>query len=101
MSALQHCDKLHIIIEPFQTRFEIPFAALCSTKKSVSELNSIKLDVACVTWLELSLDFSALDAGEIQLRFEIERDGIITQTLPGYGELEVNLATTYAENWFV
>jgi alpha-amylase/alpha-mannosidase (GH57 family) len=101
MSALRHCDKLHIIIEPFQTRFEIPFAALCSTKKSVSELNSIKLDVACVTWLELSLDFSALDAEEIQLRFEIEKDGIITQTLPGYGELEVNLATTYAENWFV
>jgi len=101
ISALQHCDKLHIIIEPFQTRFEIPFATLCNTKKYLTESNGVKLEVACGTWLELSLDFSALDAKEIQLRFEIERDGIITQTLPGYGELEVDLKTTYAENWFV
>ena len=71
------------------------------TKESMIESNGIKLEVACATWLELSIDFAVLDAREIQLRFEIERDGIITQTLPGYGELEVNLETTYAENWFV
>jgi hypothetical protein len=59
------------------------------------------MEIACETWLEISIDLSAVEAGEIQLRFEIERDGIIIQTLPGYGELEINLETNYAENWFV
>jgi hypothetical protein len=65
-------------------------------------LNNIILEVACDSWLELGIDFSLIeDVKDIQLRFEIERDGIIVQTLPGYGELEIDLGTTYAENWFV
>jgi len=75
--------------------------SLYGAKKFFAESNNTKLEVACNTWLELSIDFSALDAREIQLRFEIEQEGMIIQTLPGYGELEVDLETTYAENWFV
>ncbi len=65
------------------------------------ESNKIKLLVACDSWLELSLDFNGLDTQVVQLRFEIERKGIIIQTLPGFGELEIAMDTTYAENWFV
>ncbi len=101
ISTLKNCDKFHIIIEPLQTQFEIPFAALCSTKRFMSESNGVKLEVACDMWLALSIDFTALDAREIQLRFEIEHNSSIIQMLPGYGELEIDLETTYAENWFV
>jgi len=102
ISKLQHCDTLYIIVEPFQTRFEVPFVSLYGAKKFFAESNNIKLEVACDTWLELSMNFSAINAKEIQLRFEIEQgEGMIIQTLPGYGELEIDLETTYAENWFV
>jgi len=101
MSEMQKCDMIHVIIEPHNTRFEIPVSTLCGTKRSAMESHQIKLEIACDTWLELSIDFRAVDAGEVQFRFEIERDGIIIQTLPGYGELEINLQTNYAENWFI
>ncbi len=101
MEALHHCEKLYIMIDPFDTRFEISMAALFKTKSTRLESDQIKLLLACDSWFELSLDFNALDVKNIQLRFEIERDGIIIQTLPGFGELEMALDTSYAENWFV
>lgn len=101
MSEMQKCDMIYVIIEPYNTRFEIPISTLCTTKYSLTESEQIKLEIACDTWLEIGIDFRAVDAGEVQLRFEIERDDIIIQTLPGYGELEINLQTDYAENWFI
>jgi len=102
ISTLKHCDKFHIIIEPLQTQFEIPFTELCSTKRFINdESNGIKLEIDCDMWLVLSIDFTAHDIREIQLRFEIEQNGSIIQMLPGYGELEIDLETTYEENWFV
>lgn len=101
MEALQHCEKLYITIEPFNARFEISMTSLFRTKKTTMESNKIKLLAAYDSWLELSLDFNEMDTQEIQLRFEIEREGIIIQTLPGFGELEITLDATYDENWFV
>ncbi len=101
MSQMHKCDTLYLIVEPFDARFEIPLTPLCQTKHSMTESKQIKLEIACGTWLEIAIDFSTIDAKEVQLRFEIERNGIIIQTLPGYGELEINLETNYAENWFV
>ena len=99
--ALQHCEKLYISVDPLDVRFEISVKTLCKTKSSTMESKKIKLLVACDSWLELGLDFNERDAQNIQLRFEIERDGIIIQTLPGFGELEIKLDETYDENWFV
>ena len=101
IEALRHCDKLKIMIEPFDVHFEILLASLCSTKSSTMESKKIKLLIACDSWLEFSLDFNGVDIESVQFRFEIERDGIIIQTLPGFGELKVAMNTTYAENWFV
>ena len=61
----------------------------------------IKLLIACDSWLELSLDLTTSDLKNIRLRFEIEREGIIIQTLPGFGQLKIVLDTSYAENWFI
>lgn len=37
----------------------------------------------------------------VHLRFEIEQDGKIIQTLPGYGALEMQLDEDYSDSWFV
>jgi hypothetical protein len=37
----------------------------------------------------------------LHLRFEIEQDGRIIQTLPGYGALELQLNEDYSSSWFV
>lgn len=101
MKKLSGCDKLNIMIEPSQTYFEIGIESLCTTHNGTLKSKGITLEFSCGSWLEFSMDFDATGAKEVQIRFEIERDGIIIQTLPGYGELELELDTTYAENWFV
>jgi len=101
IKELRKCDKLLIIIEPFSTRMEIELQKLCAAEKYEVEASHIQVEVACDSWLEFSIDFGAVQGSKVQLRFEIERDGVIIQTLPGYGELEIDLDTTYAENWFV
>ncbi len=101
MEELRTCDHLHIHIAPFNARFQIALPSLCRTKFYEAEENGIYLKIACDSWLELGLEFGEVNAAKLQLRFEIERNGIIIQSLPGYGELEIDLETTYAENWFV
>lgn len=102
IERLKKSNSLHVLIEPYNIHFNINPTPLCREKKYTKEYDGIVLEVACDSWLELSIDFSSLvDVKEIQLRFEIEQDGIIVQTLPGYGELEIDLETDYAENWFV
>jgi len=101
MEQLRSCDTFHIIIEPYGTRFDIVLDTLCKNTHLETSSKKITLEIACDSWLELSLDFDSLEQNEIQLRFEIEKEGIIIQALPGYGELEIDLATTYAENWFI
>ena len=101
MKKLSECDQLNITIEPSQAYFEIAIESLCRSHNATLESKGITLEFSCGSWLEFSMDFDATEAKEVQIRFEIERDGIVIQTLPGYGELELELDTTYVENWFV
>jgi len=101
MKKLSGCDKLNITIEPLQAYFEMEIESLCASHNATLESKGVTLEFSCGSWLEFSMDFDTTEAKEVQIRFEIERDGIIIQTLPGYGELELVLDTTYAENWFV
>lgn len=101
IEALRDCDKLQIMIEPFDVHFEILLTSLCSTKSLTMQSKKIKLLIACDSWLEFSLDFNGIDVENVRFRFEIEQDGVTIQTLPGFGELKIAMNTTYAENWFI
>lgn len=101
MKSLQKCDSMNIIVEPMGALFEIPLDPFCNKSKKTLESKGIEMEIACSEWLELCMDFHSVENREVQLRVEIKRDGIITQTLPGYGELEIKLGSTYAENWFI
>ncbi len=88
-------DALIIIIDPIDAKGKISF----DTQKIF--LGKLEVDVACVDWLEIQIDKSKIDNDEIFIRFELEKDGNIVQTLPGFGALKIDLGSDYSENWFI
>ena len=102
LEALLSCDRLVVTIEPGEVTFEID---LQQAKQGGERLElaseNMTLIVACRNWLEWKIECSGDCADSLSMRFELERDGIVVQTLPGFGELVIDLQTTYAANWFV
>jgi len=49
----------------------------------------------------MSIDKSTIQVDQVQFRFELSQGAAVIQTLPGFGELEIDLTTDYSENWFV
>ena len=88
-------DSMSIIIDPIDVTGKI----YLKTEKTF--FGNIEVDVACEDWLEVSIDKSKIDKDEISVRFEIEKDGVVVQTLPGFGELKIDLGSDYSRNWFI
>ncbi len=88
-------DSMNIIIDPIDVTGKIHL----KTEKTF--FGKLEVDVACEDWLEVSIDKTKIDKDEISLRFEIEKDGIVIQTLPGFGELKIDLGSDYSRNWFI
>lgn len=88
-------DSMSIIIDPIDVTGKV----YLKTEKTF--FGNLEVDVACEEWLEISIDKSKIDKDEISLRFEIEKDGIVVQTLPGFGELKIDLGSDYSRNWFI
>ncbi len=88
-------DSMRIIIDPINVSGKI----YLKTEKTF--FGNLEVDVACEDWLEISIDKSKIDKDELSLRFEIEKDGIVIQTLPGFGELKIDLGSDYSRNWFI
>jgi alpha-amylase/alpha-mannosidase (GH57 family) len=63
--------------------------------------DGIEIEVVCGDWLEMSIDKQSLKKDEISMSFEILKDDKVIQTLPGFGELKIDLGNDYAQNWFV
>ncbi len=87
--------RMNIIIDPMGLSIKISF----HQKEIV--LQGIKIKSACKEWLEVSLDKEQIKQKKIWLRFEIEENSTSLQTLPSFGELEVDLQDDYAKNWFI
>jgi alpha-amylase/alpha-mannosidase (GH57 family) len=101
MKHLCQCDSINIIIEPLAFQTQIALDDFCDKTHHYMEFEMLDINVACDQWLELCIDKSRIDPRRITFRFELEQNGIILQTLPGFGELEMDLETDYSENWFV
>jgi hypothetical protein len=69
------------------------------TKKSF--LENLKIEIACDNWFEVCIDRTKIAINEISIRFELEKDTKVVQTLPGFGALRINLSDDYSHNWFV
>ena len=95
INALCNTAFLAMMIDPVGIHLKIPF----SEKKMTSE--KIHIEAACGEWLELSIDKAALNVETVFVRFEVEDETGALQTLPGFGELEIDLNDDYSRNWFV
>ncbi|MBU0720460.1 glycoside hydrolase [bacterium] len=100
MTQLYECDYLRIIIEPLGFN-ETIIVHNCKDTHVQEYFNDISLKVACEEWLEIGVDKSTIQAQKVQFRFELYKKSIVVQSLPGFGELEIDLTTNYNENWFV
>jgi len=94
------CDTINITIEPIGFNEMISF-------NSVNDINhkenfaDLLIELVAKRWLEIRIDKSSIVAESVQFRFELFHENTVVQTLPGFGELEINLKTDYSENWFV
>ncbi len=91
IDELKKSEKLKIIIEPIGFSREF---SLLTCKEGIVE-------IAVDKWLEIAVDKSGIDIDKLVFRFELGKEDIITQTLPGFGELEIDLDADYSEKWFV
>lgn len=87
--------KISIVFDPLDVSCEIPF----NKKKLV--VQNIVIKLACQEWLEISIEKKNIGQKKIWLRFEIADSSGSLQTLPSFGELEIDLQDDYARNWFI
>jgi len=88
-------DEILIIIDPINVRGRVTF----NENKAI--LGDLKVDVVCDSLLEISIDKTRIDVNEISIRFELEKDKSVIQTLPSFGELKIDLGNDYSQNWFI
>lgn len=88
-------DFIHIIIEPLNVRGKV------SMKNQITFIGDLEVEVAYDDILEMSIEKKLIDIDEISILFEIEKNQKIIQTLPGFGELKINLSNDYSQNWFI
>jgi len=87
--------EMEISFEPINKKIRMFFD---DTAKSYDGIEFISV---CKNLLEISIDKKNIDVDEISLRFEVIKDSRVIQTLPGFGELKLDLGNDYAQNWFV
>lgn len=86
---------INIIIDPLELNLKIPF------HQEKTLIQGIEIESACSEWLEISLGKKRIKQKKIFLRFEIEDNSNSVQTLPSFGELEIDLQDDYSKNWFI
>jgi len=88
-------DFIHISIEPLNIKGKI------SIKNQITFIGDLEVEIACEDVLDMSIEKKLIDVDEIYILFEIEEDQKIIQTLPGFGELKINIGNDYSQNWFI
>lgn len=98
--ALNESVILRMIIEPIGFNVDLSLQD-CKEFCHKAYVDDIEVELAYEQWLELRVSKSSFTCKQLQFRFELSGENIASQTLPGFGELELNLTTDYSENWFV
>ena len=86
---------MYIIIDPIDIKGKIEFQV------KQTYIGKLAVNVACESLLEISIDKKDIKEDKISIRFELEHNGSVVQTLPGFGELKIDLGNDYSQNWFV
>ena len=89
-------DEIVISIDPIGVKGTIKVQN--TTEAMLGDLN---VTIASGEWIELKIDKRKITQENISLRFELVSDENIIQTLPGFGELKIDLSHDYSRNWFI
>ncbi|MFK5881181.1 MAG: glycoside hydrolase family 57 protein [Sulfurospirillum sp.] len=96
INSILKCDSLNIIIETLNTKIKIPINL---EHKKIED--GFKIEYAFNKWLEISIDKKSLNKKRLTFRFELIKQKRIIQSLPGFGELALELDANYTQNWFI
>ena len=95
MKALCKKSIMTVVIDPLGVSVAI------SLHQKEQQAENILIKSACKEWLEISIEKKMIKQKKIWLRFEIAEGSTSLQTLPSFGELEIDLQDDYAKNWFI
>jgi len=93
--AIENLGKasLVLIIEELSKAIRLPLA-------QIAQVEGVRMRIG--TMIEMAVPRKLFgDLQRIHLRFEIEEQGKIIQTLPGFGALEMDLDEDYSKNWYI
>ena len=100
IKRLCECDRLNIWIDCIEESVSVdlnPFkeyGQFCHSEK-------LEIELACESWLEFSINKDKFEKRVIKIRFELIKDNIIVQTLPGFGEIDIDIESDHSDNWFI
>jgi alpha-amylase/alpha-mannosidase (GH57 family) len=100
IEMMKRCKILRLIIDPigFNEEIDIDF----TTQKQYCRKNGgIVFEVAFEDWLEIKIDASSIESQKLDFRFELSSGDAVIQTLPSFGELEIDMENDFSDRWFV
>ena len=100
IEMMKRCKILRLIIDPigFNEEIDIDF----TTQKQYCRKNGgIVFEVAFEDWLEIKIDASSIESQKLDFRFELSSGDAVIQTLPSFGELEIDMENDFSDRWFI
>jgi len=86
-------STLRVIIEELEKTFTMKIEEDTSESEIIMNVHEL---------IEIYIERELFeDVDKVHLRFEIEQNGTIVQTLPGFGALAMDLNEDYGANWFI
>ncbi len=97
---IRHCKTLRIIVDPigFNEEINIDFT---TQGQYCRKSGDIVFDVAFEDWLEIKIEISSIQMQKLNARFELSSGDAVIQTLPSFGELEIDLENDFSDRWFI
>lgn len=100
IETMKQCRVLRLIIDPigFNEEINIDFT---TQKQYCRKSGEIVFDVAFENWLEIKIETGSIQRQKLNFRFELSSGDAVIQTLPSFGELEIDMENDFSDRWFV
>jgi alpha-amylase/alpha-mannosidase (GH57 family) len=101
MDEIKNFDfTLRTIIDPIGFDEEVSFD-FEGKKEYKSKKSAIAYEVAYEDWVEIKIAKNAIKKQKLYFRFELSKDDMVIQVLPGFGMLEIDTQSDFSDRWFV
>lgn len=98
MNKMRTCTSLRILISSLNFTEQISFEH--SSDKTL-DFFTLQVQVVVDSWIKIRITQSSTTEPNLQVRFEFSEDEMILQSVPSFGELQIDLDEEYSQNWFI